>query len=54
MALRLAVDMHLFDAAESISVDSAPIRVEQLAEKMQADPLLVSKYIMYTIYSEQH
>lgn len=43
--------MHLFDAAESISVDSAPIRVEQLAEKIQADSLLVSEYKMHTFYS---
>lgn len=41
--------MRLFDAAKSISVKGAPIPVEQLAEEMKADPLLVSKYKMHTV-----
>ena len=43
MALRLAVDMNLFDAATEAVANQSGVSIEQLAPRTSADPLLVSK-----------
>jgi hypothetical protein len=43
MALRLGIDMKLFDAAARASTDGSPVRIERLASETGADLLLVSK-----------
>jgi hypothetical protein len=47
IALRLAIDMKLFDAATGFSSDGNVIPLEDPSSKMDADPLLVSKYATY-------
>lgn len=43
MALRLAIDMKLFDAAAAISTDGGEVRTKQLASRTGVEPVLVSK-----------
>ena len=47
MALRLGVDMKLFDAVAKKSKDGGElgeIRIEQLSEETGVDPLLLSRF----------
>ena len=43
MALRLGIEMKLFDTAAAITAHGGEIRVEQLASAIDADPLLIGE-----------
>jgi len=42
-ALRLAIDMKLFDAAAPLSANGAVFKLEDLISEMKGDPVLVRK-----------
>ena len=43
IAIRLGVDMKLFDTAASASRNGGEVRIEDLASEANADPVLVSR-----------
>ena len=43
IALRVGVDMKLFDAAAKAASKGQEVRIEELSSEVNADPLLVSR-----------
>ena len=44
VAVRLGIDMKLFDAASVGASDGRKVRIEQLVSDTDADPLLISEF----------